>query len=133
MAFIVFLKFSKTKEFIMILFAVWFISFVLLVTTTVHQTVISIEHLASGYRRHFFVFLGSKTLLTDFQHTKFYPFLNLSFRFILNILTCRKSPAYIFLCNIFLSKERVYSKLICSTQSRHADVQVSSRKKTCKK
>ena len=87
--------------------------------------------LANGYRRLFFVFLGSKTLLTDFQHTKFYPFLNLSFQFILNIfLKCRKSPGYIFLWNILLSKERVYSKLICSTQRRHAHVQVSSRKKT---
>ena len=81
----------------MILFGVWFISFVLLVTTTVHQTVISTEHLATGYSRRFFVFLGSKISLTDFQHTKFYPsFLISASGLFLIVLKCRKSPAYVF-------------------------------------
>lgn len=86
--------------------AVWFISFVLLVITTVHQTVISMEHLATGYRRLFFVFLGRKTLLTDFQHTKFYRFLNLSFRFILNFLKMSQITSLHFFMKYILHKRK---------------------------
>ena len=51
-----------------------FFSFVLLVTTTVHQTVISIEHLATGYCRLSFVFLGSKNFVNRFSTHKILSF-----------------------------------------------------------